>query len=147
MIPLGLYSHLAAAGVAASMAASGAWYVQELRMDSREKDNLELQSIQTADLRRLEQARIRNVIDAINVSRASEEKLRAESAANRNALVGLRSSSSKALSHARTSLDACIDTTVTYDELFTASTERYTELAEKADRHLIDIKALTKIGN
>ncbi|HEY5581740.1 MAG TPA: hypothetical protein VIK56_11380, partial [Rhodoferax sp.] len=73
---------------------------------------------------------------------ARQAVLRADADAARSALDGLRASSANALSYARTSLDACTIASTTYSELFLASTKRYSDLAEKAGRHVSDIQVM-----
>ena len=135
-----IYPYIAAGLIGAAVAATGTYKIQQWRFDSNEKEHLALHAAQATDLHKLEQARSNGVIAAVNLSRPMETKLRAESAALRNDLVGLRNESTAALSFARTSLDACTLATVTYDQLFAASTTAYTELAEQAQRHVIDIQ-------
>lgn len=137
-----IYTHLIAALLSAAMAFAGAWQIQSLRTKANEKEHIERHAAQERDLHVLEQKRSRHALDAVNLSRASETRLRAESARNRDALVGLRASSADALSFARTSLDACLVATTTLSELHIAGATEYSELAEKAQRHVIDLQTL-----
>jgi hypothetical protein len=148
-----LSTHLAAVVIGAAAAVSSTYWVMDGRhaielktisdkQTKKDNDHAELHRTQERDLYVLEQKRSRNVLDAVAASRARETQLRAESARNRDNLVGLRESSANALSFARTSLDACTIAATTYDQLFTASTAAYTDLAEQAQRHVIDIETL-----
>ena len=138
------YTHLLSAVVAGSIAFTGGWKIQQARIEKNEKHYVEEAAQRQRELHVFEQKRSVNVIAAQNAAREFEISLRADLVATQSKLNRLRTSSTAALSFASTSLEACTLTTATYDQLLIDSAERYTELASKADRHVIDIKTLTE---
>jgi hypothetical protein len=65
---------------------------------------------------------------------------------SRVALVSLSGSIESTLRDAGTSQSACLERAATLGELFDASGEALRGLAEKADRHVVDVKALRSLG-
>lgn len=73
---------------------------------------------------------------------ARAAKLAAELDRNRGDLARLRSASTTAVRTATDSPTTCIDTATTLSELFNQCSDRLVELANKADRHVSDIKMI-----
>lgn len=116
------------------------WSVNDWRHDSEQKQTIEAAAVEQRKLHALEQARSNAVLAAQVLARKSEARLRADAAASKSALAGLRDTSSRALRTAASSLAACTAISTTYDELLTDSEGRYRELAAKADEHVIDLR-------
>ena len=130
------------AAIIATASFGSAWQIQSWRMNAKEKANVEQiladqRSAATAALRRQEV-----VIAAQNAAAGREVALRRDADSARTALVGLSHATEQALRDAATSHAACLVTADAASELLiTVSTERR-ELAEKADRHVNDIKMM-----
>jgi gamma-glutamyltranspeptidase len=137
-----LYATVAAMIISASVGAVGAWKVQQWRMDSDEKDRLSLQIVEERELRARESRRSQHVIDAQNMARAREAKLRADADDLRIATGGLLSASEAAAARAQASHAACLNTTSTFRRVFDQCSTNYGDLAATADRHVSDIQTL-----
>ena len=119
-----------------------AWQIQSWRYDAKEKARVEqqLEDVRQSAARNI---RFRDVeIDAQNQAETRARNLRVDAAGARDALVGLRTSTDAALRAAGTSKEACLIRAATLGELFEESAAEYTELAEKAGRHVNDIQKL-----
>ena len=135
-----IYTYLATFIVSAAMGLFGGCTVNQWRQDSEQKQAIAQAALDQQELHRMEQRRSAATLATQVMARKSEAVLRADAAASQSAYVGLRDTSSRALHTAATSLEACTAISVTYDELFTASTKRYRDLATKVDEHLIDLR-------
>ena len=102
-----IYTHAAAALVAAAVAATGAWQVQNWRYAAKEKAHVEQQM---ADQRASAAAAIRRV-DTVSQAQSDAaarlDSLRRSAGLARDELDGLRMASEAAMRTASASLDAC----------------------------------------
>jgi hypothetical protein len=126
-----------ALGLALAGAVSG-WTLNDWRWKAKETDRAQ-QAL--ADERRNAAATIRRVENVLAAQAAAvqrEHVLRMDAAASRDALDGLRTATSTALSAAANNHAACLERADTFAELFTESAREYRNMAEKADRHASD---------
>ena len=129
----GLYTYVATALIAASLAATGAWKVQNWRYDAKEKERVESQ---LADERLAATARVRReeqIIDAQNEAQARARVLRLDAAGSRAAADGLRDDIMRTRAEAATSLDACTDSASKLKVVFLECSRNYEEVARDAD--------------
>ena len=137
-----IYAHAAVALLAAVVAATGAWKVQEWRHDAKEKDHAEQhladeRSAATAAIRRTEA-----VITATNTATVRSAALRRDADSARSAVVSLHDAAAQALRDAATSHAACTERASALGDVLQQSAERYRGLGETCDRHVSDIRAL-----
>lgn len=117
----------------------GGWTVNQWRIDSHDaKQELAAVRFQTTqDIRRLD-----NALEAQAKAVERERLLRADVAALRDSVVSLSGASGEALRAARTDHEACIDRTLAFADVFQGCTARLSEVVEKADHHVNDIRTL-----
>ena len=138
-----IYTHVAAAILAAAIAATGAWKVQQWRFDAKEKERVE-QELNDERVRAATQIRREEaVIVAQNESQVRTRRLRLDADAARAAADGLRASTDAALRAATASHDACLVRTDTLGELLVAVEEAGRGMAQKADLHANDARTLS----
>lgn len=138
------YIYLAiAAAMFSTGLGTGVW-IQGLVNDSKEKKRVEKEFVQAKVDAAIAVRRTDNVIIAQNESVALEGALRRSVAANRDALIRLSDASKAALEAAGATHAACLDRAAALSEVFGQCSKEYVGLGEKADRHTIDIRALTK---
>lgn len=130
------------AAISASLGFGGAWHLQDLRADSKEKVYVEQKLADAQETIRMEGKRASNTVEAVNIARTREAQLVANVAAGRVGLSGLQQSTDRALQAAATNLATCTLTAATLGELFNTSAGEYQELADKAQRHVIDIELM-----
>jgi chromosome segregation ATPase len=120
------------------------WTAQGWHRDSQEKDNAEQKLVEVRDnaatsIRRADtvieaqnaaKVRDRDLRIAISLARDERERLRVELEESQRQLAGL-------------SAEACIKRAATLSDVLNQCTERYTGVAEKADRHANDVQTLT----
>ena len=128
-----IYTHAAAALVAGALAFGSAWQIQNWRADAHEKDRIELAATQERAVHAVEQASRDAIIAATNLARVREAQLRADAARARNALVGLRSATDGAVTAARASHDACVESSTKLGDVLKSCSERYESVARDAD--------------
>lgn len=137
-----IYTHAAAAILAAVVAATGTWKVQNWRYEAKEKARVE-QQLESERLRAKANLRnAENVITAQNAAAARISQLRLDAAGARATADGLRTSISTALSRADNDLAACTDTANTIGKLLDQCGTAYQELGAVADGHASDVKTL-----
>ena len=137
-----IYTHAAAAILAAVVAATGTWKVQQWRFDAKEKERVE-QQLESERLRAKANLRnAENVIAAQNAAASRISQLRLDAAGARATADGLRTSISTALSRADNDLAACTDTANTIGKLLDQCGTAYQELGAVADGHASDVKTL-----
>lgn len=141
-IPAFLFRPLTISAIAFVAGAGSATYIQELRMDSNEKDHISAHAMEERELHVREQKRQERIAVAQSIATAAEVKLRDDATRSRDRSERLRSSTAKALLRARESIEACTVTAATLGTVFGECQQEYGTLAEKAGRHTIDIKRL-----
>lgn len=128
-----IYTHVAAAILAAAIAATGAWKVQDWRYNAKEKERVE-QELNDERVRAATQIRREEaVIVAQNQAQARARSLRLDADGARAALVGLSSSADQALRDAATSHAACTDASSKLEVVFLECSRNYEEVARDAD--------------
>lgn len=137
-------THMITAAVAAVLAFGAAWYIQDLRSIENENHRIAQQIEAEREISRMESKRSAEVIAAQNAARLREGKLRMDAAAAKSAVAGLRRALDAAVQAARADFATCVDTAATEAELLAQCSQRYSELAATADRHVSDIKTLTE---
>lgn len=138
MIPLP-YDRIAIAAVAFFIG----WTAQGWHRDSLEKADAEQKLV---DVRANAAASIRRtdaVIEAQNAAKTRDHALRIAVSLARDERDGLRLELEEAQRQlAGLSAEACIKRAATLSDVLNQCTERYTGVAEKADRHANDVKTL-----
>ena len=137
-----IYTHAAAAILAGAIAATGAWKVQQWRMDAKEKERVE-QQLESERLRAKANLRnAENVITAQNAAAARIRQLMLDAAGARAAADGLRTSISGALSAAANDHAACVDSASKLKVVFMECSRNYEEVARDADTWENDARTL-----
>ena len=137
-----IYTHVAAALLAAAIAATGAWKVQDWRYGAKEKERVESQM---ADERLAATARVRreeSVIAAQNQSETRARAYRLDADGARAAADGLRVATAEALRTAAASHAACTERANTLGELLITVEEAGRNMAAIADGHANDAQTL-----
>lgn len=137
-----IYTHLAAAAVAGAVAFGGAWKLQSLRFDAKEKDHVE---IHAAEQLRAFKSFERDQDKVITAQRAQTQRvagLVSSAAGSRNELGRLRDATATALRAAEESHATSLVTATTASRLLNSCAGEYQALGERADRHVSDFKAL-----
>lgn len=138
----GLYTYVATALIAASLAATGVWKVQDWRYGAKEKERVESQ---LADERLAATARVRReeqIITAQNEAQARARRNRLDADGARDAADGLRNDIERVRTEAAQSHTACIERADAISELLGAVEEAGRGMAQKADLHASDLKTL-----
>lgn len=91
-----------------------------------------------AESRALEQRRQDRADEAARLAAAREARIRADAAGARRESAGLRDDIGAVRLHAKKSLDACTVSLAAATDVFQSCSDRYSELAEEADRHASD---------
>ena len=128
--------------VAALVSGLSVYKIQEWRMDSKEKARVEQILVDQRQSAATTIRRQDNVITAQNQAQARLSALRVDAAGTRNELDGLRASTANFVRDAATSQTACLERAATLSKLFIASTNEYSEVAERAGRHASDVQTL-----
>ena len=134
---------LIAGGVVIASAAFGtAWQLQELTITQikLEATNEHIASQRVARIDA--EKRVTSVLVAQNNATVSAIKLRADVAGTVTVGNGLRIQTTTAVRTAASDPSLCSDTAIALGELFNDSSQAYVDLAEQAQRHIIDIQAL-----
>lgn len=138
-----IYTHAAAALLAATVAATGAWKVQDWRYGAKEAERAE----QIFENERLAaKAAIRRqdaVIAAQSAAAIRERGLRNDAAGARVAAISLHDAAAAAMRDASVSHAACTERASALGELLGAVEEAGRSMAEKADRHALDAETLS----
>ena len=135
-----MYTYLATALIAASLAATGAWRVQQWRFDAKEKERAELQLENERLAAKTALRRVEAVVTAQNAAAIRERDLRNDAAGARAALVGLSNATDAAMRDAATSHGACLERTSALGELLGTVAQAGAGMAEKADLHASDAR-------
>ena len=137
-----MYTYAATALLAAAIAATGTWKIEEWRYGAKEKARAEQELV---NVRQSAAKAIRatdNIIVAQNAATIREANLRRDAAGTRAALVGLSGATAQALRDADTSQNACLERAATLGELLNTMADAGGQIAEKAGHHASDIKTL-----
>ena len=132
-----IYTHAAAALIAASIAATGAWQIQNWRFDAKEKAHaeqklVEVQQAAAASIRRMD-----NTLAAQNAATARSVGLRRDRDSAYAELGRLRDTLAN-MPRADATGDACPDRADTTRELFLECAAELVEMGGIADRHASD---------
>ena len=104
-----IYTHIAAALLAAALAATGTYKVEEWRFASKEKDRVEQQLENERSQAKATLKKAEAVTIAQNASITRQIILRNDANASRDSLIRLQQSTDSALQTSRTNIDACIE--------------------------------------
>ena len=137
-----IYTYAATVLIAACLAATGAWKVQDWRYNAKEKERAEQQLENERIAAKTAIRRAEAVIEAQNAATKREAQLRADAAAARAAADGLRTSITSALSRADNDLATCTDTAATLGELLGAVEAAGRSMAQAADLHASDARKM-----
>ena len=133
-----IYTHAAAALIAASIAATGAWQVQNWRYGAketeREQQNLvEVQQAAAASIRWMD-----NTLDAQNAATARSVGLRRDRDSAYAELDRLRNAVARTMPGAGSAPGACVERANTVDQLLATCATELVEMGGIADRHASD---------
>ncbi len=132
--------YLLAAAITAGLSFYGGWNVNQWRHDANEKQAIAQAAADQRELHALEQKRSSAALGAQVAARKQEARLRADAAASQSALVSLQSSTDAALRAAAADHATCTAVSNSLGELFTASADRYRNVAAQIDQCGIDLK-------
>ena len=137
-----IYTHAAAALLAAVVAATGTYKIQSWRYGAKEAEHAQQhladeRSAATAAIRRTE-----TVIQAQSAASARGAALRRDADSARMAAISLHDAAAAAMRDASVSHAACTERAAALGDVLQASAERYRDLGETCDRHVSDIKTL-----
>ena len=138
----GLYTYVATALIAASLAATGAWKVQDWRYNAKEKERAEQQLENERMAAKSALRNSENVIAAQNEAQARARRNRLDADGARATADGLRDDIMRTRAEAATSLDACTLRANTLSELFGTVEAAGRGMAEKAGLHASDAQTL-----
>ena len=119
-----------------------AWKIQSGIAAEKEAKNVQQTLRATHDAAKTAIRRADNVIQAQSSAALRERVLRADAAASRSALDGLRDAAAEALSRAQATHNACLDTANTQSVIIDQCSSRYQRVAEDADRAISDRQTL-----
>ena len=139
-----IYTHAAAALIAASIAATGAWQIQNWRFDAKEKAHAEQKLAQVqlsaaADIRRMD-----NTIQAQRAATSRAVALRRDLDSSRSELERLRDTLARPVPGTSAAADACPERTDPARQLLAACATELQAVAGAADRHASDAQALVE---
>ena len=137
-----IYTHAAAAIIAASLGAAGAWQIQEWRFDAKEKAHAEQKLVEVRQSAATAIRQLDNVLVAQNAGAARAIRLRSDLDSSRTELDRLRIAL-RAMPPADPTTGTCPDRADPARELLAACAAELQDLAGKADRHASDAKTLT----
>ena len=137
-----IYTHAAAAIIAASLGAAGAWQIQEWRFDAKEKAHAEQKLVEVRQSAATAIRQLDNVLVAQNAGAARAIRLRSDLDSARTELDRLRIAL-RALPSADPTTASCSDRADPARELLAACAAELVEMGGIADRHASDAKTLT----
>ena len=142
-----MYTHAAAGIAGAILAGVLAWQVQAWRYDTQIAGIKTQHAIQSAkaqaDTRAAELAFNQKLQDAQNEATKRETKLRADAAAARRTVDGLREQAAEAARRLAAAPPAAVlEYATAVNQLFADCSRSYQELAGKADGHAADVETL-----
>ena len=137
-----MYTYVATGLIAATVAATGAWKVQDWRYGAKEAEHAE-QQLENERLAAKGAIRRQDaVIAAQSAAAVRERNLRNDAAGARSAAISLHDAAAAAMRDASVSHAACTERASALRDVLQASAERYRDLGETCDRHVSDIKTL-----
>ena len=128
--------------IIAALSFFSGWQIQSWHFGAQEKDRAKQEFTQYRADSATAIRRVDNIVIAQNVASLRERSLRVDVAAHRNALIRLSDATGQLLQAAADSQASCLVAASTFRDLYEQSEEERGSLAEKADRHVIDIKKL-----
>lgn len=138
-----IYTHAAAAIIAASLGAAGAWQIQEWRFDAKEKAHAEQKLVEVRQSAAAAIRQLDNVLVAQNAGAARAVRLRSDLDSARTELDRLRTAINSTVPGGDATQATCPDRADTVGELLAACAAELVEVGERADRHTNDVKTLT----
>lgn len=139
-----MYTYVATGLIAASVAATGAWQVQDWRYGAKEKDRVEQQ---LENERLAAKAALRNadrVIEAQNKAEVRARGLRLDAAGARSAAISLHDAAAAAMRDAAVSHAACTERAAALGDVLGTVEAAGRAVSEKADRHALDAQMLVE---
>ena len=134
-----------ALAIALASSATGfatAWKIQDYFIVKKENEYVEQTLRATKDAAAEAAKRSDNIIAAQNAATVRERSLRADAASSRDALIGVSHATGEALRAAQSNHAACLASANALGAVFETVTAERRELAEKADRHVVDVQTL-----
>lgn len=131
--------------IALSAGATGfgtAWKIQDYFIVKKENEYVEQTLRATKESAAEAEKRSSNIIAAQNAATVRERSLRADAASSRDALIGVSHATGEALRAAQSNHATCLASATALGAVFETVTAERRELAEKADRHVIDVQTL-----
>lgn len=138
-----MYTYVATGLIAATVAATGAWKVQDWRYGAKEAEHAEQQ---LENERLAAKAALRNadrVIEAQNKAEVRARGLRLDAAGARSAAISLHDAAAAAMRDAAVSHAACTERASALGDVLGAVEAAGRSMAEKADRHALDAETLS----
>ena len=144
-----IYTHAAAFLAGLALAAVSTWQVQAWRYDAQIAGIKAQHAAQSAkahaDTRAAELAFNQKLQDAQNEATKRETKLRADAAAARRSVDGLREQAAEAARRLAAAPPAAVlEYATAVNQLFADCSRSYQELAGKADGHSLDVRTLSE---
>ena len=137
-----MYTYVATVLIAASVAATGAWKVQDWRYGAKEAEHAEQQLENERLAAKAAIRRTEATIAAQSAAAARSAALRRDADGARAAAISLHDAAAAAMRDAAVSHAACTERASALRDVLQASAERYRDLGETCDRHVSDIKTL-----
>ena len=138
-----IYTHAAAAIIAASLGAAGAWQIQDWRYGEKEAEHERQKLVEVERAGETAVRRLDAVLLAQSESVARAGRLRRDLDSSRAELERLRTAINSPLSGGEAAQATCPDRADTVGELLAACAAELVEVGERADRHASDVKTLT----
>ena len=133
-----IYTHAAAALIAASIAATSAWQVQNWRYGAKEKAHEEQKLVEVQQSAATAIRQLDNVLVAQDASSARAVRLRGDLDSSRSELDRLRTQLAKPMPRAEAATSTCPDRADPARELLAACAAELVEMGGIADRHASD---------
>lgn len=137
-----IYTHAAAALIAASIAATGAWQIQNWRFDAKETEREQQKLVEVRQSAATAIRQLDNVLVAQNAGAARAIRLRSDLDSARTELDRLRIAL-RALPSADPTTGACPNRADPARQLLATCAAELVEMGGIADRHASDAKTLT----
>ena len=138
-----MYTYVATGLIAATVAATGAWKVQDWRYGAKEAEHAE-QQLENERLAAKGAIRRQDaVIAAQSAAAVRERNLRNDAAGARSAAISLHDAAAAAMRDASVSHAACTERASALGDVLGAVEAAGRSMAEKADRHALDAETLS----